>query len=83
MKRVTTSTDGIPLSYEVHGTGLPALVFVHGWSCDRTYWSKQLDHFAQKYQVVALDLAGHGESGFGREAWTMSAFGSDVVAVVE
>lgn len=62
---------------------MPALVFVHGWSCDRRYWNRQLEHFAQEYQVVALDLAGHGESGLGRQAWTMPAFGKDVVAVVE
>ncbi len=83
MRYVAASADGIPLCYEVHGTGRPALVFVHGWSCDRRYWNKQLDHFAQRYQVVVLDLAGHGESGLGRRAWTMPAFGQDVVAVVE
>jgi len=32
---------------------------------------------------VALDLAGHGESGMGRQAWTIEAFGGDVAAVVE
>ncbi len=83
MKHVTTSPDGIPLCYEVYGAGVPTLVFVHGWSCDRSYWSRQLEHFARRYQVVALDLAGHGESGLGRKSWTISAFGRDVVAVVE
>ncbi len=83
MRDVAASADGIPLAYEVHGTGRPALVFVHGWSCDRRYWSKQIDYFAQRYQVVVLDLAGHGESGLGRRAWTIPAFGQDVVAVVE
>lgn len=83
MKDVAVSADGIRLCYEVKGAGVPALVFVHGWSCDRRYWNGQLEHFAQEYQVVALDLAGHGESGLGRQAWTMPAFGEDVVAVVE
>ncbi len=82
-KNFASSADGIPLCYEVRGTGGPALVFVHGWSCDRRYWDRQLDHFARKYRVVTLDLAGHGESGLGRIAWTMPAFGRDVVAVVE
>lgn len=83
MKGVALSTDGIPVCYETHGAGGPALVFVHGWSCDRSYWSRQLGYFAGRYQVVAVDLAGHGESGVGRQAWTMPAFGDDVVAVVE
>jgi pimeloyl-ACP methyl ester carboxylesterase len=30
-----------------------------------------------------LDLAGHGESGLGRKAWTIAAFGGDAAAVVE
>ena len=32
--------------------------------------------------MVAVDLGGHGESGMGREHWTMEAFGDDVAAVV-
>ena len=36
------SPDGIRIAYEVHGEGTPALVFVHGWSCDRTYWAAQI-----------------------------------------
>ncbi len=83
MKGTCDSSDGVPVCFEVHGAGTPALVFVHGWSCDRSYWRGQLDYFAGRHQVVAIDLAGHGESGSGRQAWTMSAFGGDVVAVVE
>ena len=77
------SADGIPVCYEVRGGGAPALVFVHGWSCDRRYWNAQVDYFADRHQVVAIDLAGHGESGLGRTAWTMPCFGADVVAVVK
>ena len=62
------SADGIAVRYEVRGRGAPALVFVHGWSCDRRYWNAQMDYFADRHQVVAVDLAGHGESGLGRTA---------------
>ena len=78
-----TSPDGIRIVYEAHGEGTPALVFVHGWSCDRSYWRGQLKPFARQFKVVAIDLAGHGESGLGRKAWTMKAFGGDVAAVVQ
>jgi pimeloyl-ACP methyl ester carboxylesterase len=83
MNGVATSPDGIPLAFEAHGAGTPALVFVHGWSCDRSYWRGQLRPLAVRHQVVGVDLAGHGESGAGRRDWTMAAFGEDVVAVVE
>ena len=44
------------------GQGTPALVFVHGWSCDRSYWAGQLEAFSRDFTVVAPDLGGHGES---------------------
>jgi pimeloyl-ACP methyl ester carboxylesterase len=77
------SADGVPIHYEVFGSGETALVFVHGWSCDRTYWDAQVPYFSERYRVVTVDLAGHGESGLEREVWSMKAFGQDVAAVVE
>jgi pimeloyl-ACP methyl ester carboxylesterase len=77
------SGDGVPIRYAVRGTGGPALVFVHGWACDRTYWDAQLRHFAPRHRVIAIDLPGHGESGTAREEWTVEAFGEDVATVVE
>ena len=76
------SADGVPIYYSVQGAGEPALVFVHGWCCDGSYWREQVSHFTRSYQVVAVDLAGHGKSGTGREQWTMPAYGADVAAVV-
>ena len=76
------SADGVMIHYEVVGEGEPTLVFVHGWSCDRSYWKAQVDEFARTYQVVTVDMGGHGESGPGREDWTLAAFGADVAAVV-
>jgi pimeloyl-ACP methyl ester carboxylesterase len=78
-----TSSDGVPIHYDVAGLGSPALVFVHGWSCDRTYWERQMEAFQSNHLVVALDLAGHGDSGLDRKVWSMEAFGKDVASVVE
>jgi pimeloyl-ACP methyl ester carboxylesterase len=83
MKGTARSADGVEICFETVGSGPPAIVFVHGWSCDRTYWRGQLEHFASRHEVVTIDLAGHGESGAGRSDWTMTAFAADVVAVVE
>ncbi len=77
------SADGIPIAYEVHGHGNPALVLVHGWSCDRSYWKEQVNDLSPEYQLVLIDLAGHGESGLGRKDYTMASFGADVAAVVD
>lgn len=77
------SADGTQIAYEVHGAGWPALVFVHGWTCHRGYWDGQLKVFCAGALTVAVDLAGHGESGATREDWSMAAFGADVSAVVD
>lgn len=77
------SADGVKIQYEVAGQGEPALVFIHGWSCDRSYWKAQLEHFSKSHRVVALDLGGHGESGLNRNDWTIRLFAEDVRAVVD
>jgi pimeloyl-ACP methyl ester carboxylesterase len=75
------SEDGVPIRYRVYGTGDPALIFIHCWACDSSYWDQQLDALKARYTVVTLDLAGHGESGTTRDDWSISAFGADVAAV--
>jgi pimeloyl-ACP methyl ester carboxylesterase len=81
--RMTDSADGVPIAYEVQGSGEPTLVFIHGWSSDGRYWRGQLPYFSQNHRVVTIDLAGHGHSGLGRDAYTMPAFGEDVKAVLD
>lgn len=76
------SKDGVKINFCSAGTGEPALVFIHGWSCDKSYWNEQMAAFGKKYRVVAIELAGHGESGLERKDYTMQSFGEDVSAVV-
>lgn len=82
MTDFAASSDGTPIAFEARGLGSPALVFVHGWSCNRRHWGAQLSGLAAQYSVVAIDLAGHGESGSSRSDWTIVALGDDVAAVV-
>lgn len=76
------SADGTLIHYVVRGSGSPTLVFVHGWSCDAGYWLAQMDAFAPAHRIVAVDLAGHGDSGARSGEYTMEAFGQDVAAVL-
>jgi uncharacterized protein (TIGR02246 family) len=77
------SADGVPIRYEASGQGSPAVVLVHCWMCDRHLWDHAAARLAREHRVVTIDLAGHGESGRARKAWTIEAFGEDVRAVVE
>jgi pimeloyl-ACP methyl ester carboxylesterase len=77
------ASDGVEIAYTVSGEGSPALVFIHGWMCDQTFWSAQVDAFSPTNTVVTIDIAGHGLSGTNREGWPLLAFGGDVQAVIE
>lgn len=78
-----TTNDGVSIAYDVHGKGSITLVFVHGWSGDKSYWREQIKTFSKNYKVVTIDLGGHGQSGLNRKNWTISSFGNDVASVVK
>jgi len=80
---VATSADGVEIVFSNQGKGDPAILLVHGWTNNNTIWDLQVPVLSEKYQVLAVDLAGHGKSGNNRGEWTMSAFGEDIAAVVK
>lgn len=80
--QIVTSADGVHIEYHVYGDGDPAVVLIHGWSCDGNYWKEQIAPLKAKYTTVVVDLAGHGASGANRTDWSMGNFGEDVAAVV-
>jgi pimeloyl-ACP methyl ester carboxylesterase len=82
-KDTAYSFDDVPIVYQKAGNGNQVLVFVHGWSCDKSYWRNQIEFFAKKCTVIEIDLAGCGESGLSRKDWTIENYGKDVKAVVE
>jgi len=80
--QLVDSVDSVHIEYRVYGKGEPAIVLVHGWSCNENYWHAQLDPLKARYTVVMVDLAGHGASGKNRTDWSMANYGEDVAAVV-
>jgi pimeloyl-ACP methyl ester carboxylesterase len=77
------SVDGVKIVFNQQGNGKPAIIFVHGWANNKSIWDEQVAHFSEKYKTIAVDLAGSGESGNNRKSWTMSAFGDDIVAIID
>ena len=80
--RIAIAPDGVHVQYRVYGSGEPALVFIHGWSCDSNYWREQLPAFDRKYTLVTVDLAGHGGTDGNRAEWSMARFGQDVATAL-
>jgi pimeloyl-ACP methyl ester carboxylesterase len=69
---------GIKLAYEDRGAGKPPFVFVHGWTCDRSFFAPQVEHFARRHRVVSLDLRGHGESDQPEGQYSIAAYADDI-----
>ncbi len=80
--RIAIAPDGVHVQYRLYGSGEPALVFIHGWSCDSNYWREQVAPFSRKYTLVMVDLAGHGGTDSNRTDWTIARFGQDVAAAL-
>ena len=70
--------QGIKLGYEDRGAGKPAFVFVHGWTCNRSSFVPQAEHFARRYRVVSVDLRGHGESDKPQGPYTRAQDADDI-----
>ncbi len=80
---IARSKDGTLISYSTYGKGNTTLLFIHGWSCNRSFWREQIPTFEKKYRVIAMDLAGHGDSEKNRIVYSMESFAEDVAAVVK
>src|SRR5436190_23619648 len=57
--------DGLRVHYDDYGKGpngrKEAIVFVHGWTCNATFWKANVTAFIAQTRVIAIDLPGHGE----------------------
>lgn len=77
------SADKVEIVYTAKGSGETAVIFIHGGFADRDFWANQVETFAKKYRVIAVDLAGHGDSGKNRTNWNLINFAEDVRAVMD
>lgn len=63
--------------------GLPALIFVHAYTCNASLWDGMIARFAPSYRCLALDLPGHGQSEPNDKAADMSFLAQSVIAVLD
>ncbi|WP_455358513.1 alpha/beta fold hydrolase [Streptomyces sp. SYSU K21746] len=59
------------------------LVLVHGHPFDRTMWTPQLAAFGETHRVIAPDLRGYGTSSVEPGVTPLSAFASDIAALLD
>jgi pimeloyl-ACP methyl ester esterase len=72
---------GVSLRYDRTGSG-PAVLFIHGWTGNRTFWERQVQAFRDRFTVITVDLRGHGESSPPRTGYTVGAMAADLEHLV-
>ncbi len=70
--------QGTKLFYTEAGAGGPPLLFVHGWCGDHSHFAPQLEYFARRHRVVAVDRRGHGQSDKPVDDYTIAGFADDL-----
>jgi 3-oxoadipate enol-lactonase len=75
-------TPCIELGYLEQGSG-EALILIHGLGANADSWRPQVEALARNNRVIAMDLRGHGQSGFRvEEPISLRAFADDVAALL-
>jgi len=75
------AVDGVDIAHRVWGDAVaPGLVLVHGGAGHLQWWAPLAGLLADRYRVIALDLSGHGDSGW-RERYDLGRWCEEVMAV--
>lgn len=74
--------DKINLHYNVEGSGEP-IVFIHGLSDSLLFWEPLASSLKNDYQVIRMDLRGHGESELGSDEITIGLYVNDLIGLLD
>ena len=74
--------NGVEIYYEIHGQGEP-LVLIHGLGSSARDWELQIPAFSRNFQVIALDLRGHGRSEKTPGPYSMDLFARDTADLIQ
>lgn len=70
------------MNYKLEGSG-KTLVFIHGLSDSLLYWEFLASNLKDNYQVLRVDLQGHGESKLENEEITLDTYVNDLNNLLE
>ncbi len=71
----------IQFYYEITGEGEPVLL-LHGLGSSTIDWENQVPALAANYQVISMDLRGHGKTDKPVQKYTIPLFTQDVIALL-
>ena len=53
----SVDVSGLRVHYKKVGASGPALLFVHGWACDLTFWRHQAERFHEEATLLCARVA--------------------------
>ena len=71
----------IEIYYEISGRGDP-LLLIHGLGSSTRDWEMQLPEFSSHFQVISIDLRGHGRSGKTPGPYSIPLFAEDTARLI-
>ena len=74
--------DRVKLFYEISGQG-KSVVLIHGLTANHSFFRKQIPVLSRKFQVIALDLRGHGQSEASSDGLTMKRLAKDLKQLLD
>lgn len=74
--------NDLSIAYERRGSG-PPMLFLHNGGTSSRIWRPQVESFSDRFDTVAVDLPGFGESTLGARPLTLAAYAEAVTALVE
>jgi pimeloyl-ACP methyl ester carboxylesterase len=74
--------NGIKIHYVKGGKGTP-VVLVHGWPQTWYEWAKQMPALSEKYNVIAVDLRGAGESDKTDSGYNKQTLAKDISELIK
>lgn len=72
----------VDLYYAVYGQGDP-VILLHPGLANGDYWASQIGPLSQEFQVIVVDLRGHGRSGWSDTPLTYPQLAKDVVRLIK
>lgn len=74
--------NGIKLHYVTMGTGKP-IVCLHGWPQTWWSWRHVMERFADRYQMIAVDLRGCGLSEITQSGYDKANLAKDIAELID
>lgn len=70
------------MNYKLEGNG-ETLVFIHGLSDNLLYWEYLASNLKNDYQILRVDLRGHGNSGLGNDEISIDTYVDDLFVLLD